>query len=582
MLAENPEIRAELDEQYRYVLVDEFQDTNLAQYQIAAAISRDYPNLCATGDPDQSIYGWRGARIENILRFEADYPQAAVVRLEDNFRSTKAILRAADSLIAHNVRRKAKTMRTDNPEGPPVELLVFQDSHAEAVGIARLLREAFDAGSLRWSEAAIFYRVNALSRELEHALSQHHIPYQVAAGFAFYERAEVKDLLAYLRLIANPRDRGAFVRVVNVPARGIGKKSLKRLLEFADTNRLAPLEAAARAVDIPGLARRAARELTSFAGDLAALSEARIESVREVLELVLERSQYTRGWKESRLEQDQQRLANVNELVSAAAQYDAAGFGVRGHLPGTETGVQGFLEATALVADVDSVDGEAERVTLMTLHAAKGLEFPVVYIVGLEVGLLPHDRAVRSDERSDYEEERRLLFVGMTRARQRLALTRSLYRADRGRVMQTIPSDFLREAGLAEIRWPAQDFQRPGEAAFDAHEPHPDHEGSQVEFDDEAAPQVGRRRAKADAAAAIPRPRLMTGADLLAGLAREAETVSGFAPGMTVRHPSYGLGTVVELGGFSRTRTITVVFEDDGRRETFVAGKNPLQPVGAG
>ena len=205
-----------------------------------------------TGDPDQSIYGWRGARIENILRFEADYPQAAVIRLEENFRSTKAILAAADLLIVHNVRRKAKTMRTDNPEGAPVEVLRFIDAQAEAEGIARAIAAAVEPGPTRCSDVAIFYRVNSLSREFETALTRHRIPYQIAGGFAFFDRAEVKDVLAYLRLVSNPQDRPAFLRVVNVPVRGIGAKSLERLVAWAEANRLTPLEAAARGPDARG------------------------------------------------------------------------------------------------------------------------------------------------------------------------------------------------------------------------------------------------------------------------------------------------------------------------------------------
>ncbi len=292
ILAENPEIRQELDDRFRYVLVDEYQDTNLAQYQIIAGLSRDYPNLCVTGDPDQSIYGWRGARIENILRFEADYPQAAVIRLEENFRSTKAILAAADLLIAHNVRRKAKTMRTDNPEGTPVEVLRFVDAQAEAEGIARAIAAAVEPGPTRCCDFAIFYRVNALSREFETALTRHRIPYQIAGGFAFFERAEVKDVLAYLRLVANPQDRPAFLRVVNVPVRGIGAKSLERLVAWAEANRLTPLEAAARATECPRLPRRAALRSTEFARQIAEFSDARLESVRMLLERILDRSGY--------------------------------------------------------------------------------------------------------------------------------------------------------------------------------------------------------------------------------------------------------------------------------------------------
>ncbi len=225
LLEENEEIRSELDEHFRYVLVDEYQDTNRAQYAIVSALSRDFPNLCVTGDPDQSIYGWRGARIENILRFEADYPRAAVIRLEENFRSTKSILRAADALIAHNVRRKAKTMRTDNPEGQPVELLRFDDAQAEAEGVAQAIRVGAETGQLRYSDAAIFYRINALSREFEIALARNHVPFQVAAGQAFYDRAEVKDVIAYLRLIANPQDRSAFCAWSTFPREVSEKKA---------------------------------------------------------------------------------------------------------------------------------------------------------------------------------------------------------------------------------------------------------------------------------------------------------------------------------------------------------------------
>jgi ATP-dependent DNA helicase UvrD/PcrA len=573
ILAENPEIRHELDDRFRYVLVDEYQDTNLAQYQIIAGLSRDYPNLCVTGDPDQSIYGWRGARIENILRFEADYPRAAVIRLEENFRSTKAILAAADLLIAHNVRRKAKTMRTDNPDGSPVEILRFVDAQAEADGIARAIAAAVEPGPTRCSDFAIFYRVNSLSREFETALTRHRIPHQIAGGFAFFDRAEVKDVLAYLRLVANPQDRPAFLRVVNVPVRGIGAKSLERLVAWAEANRLTPLEAAARATECPRLPRRAALALAEFARQIGEFSDARLESVRMLLERILDRSGYLASLKQGNTPQDLERLANVEELVNAAAQYDAGAEG--------QPTLEGFLETTALVADVDSVDGAANRVTLMTLHSAKGLEFPIVYIVGVEQNLLPHERALRTNDPGEYEEERRLLFVGMTRARQRLYLTRTEYRGIRGRSLTSIPSEFLREIGVSETviappeSWaadaPEESNEHPGPEYDDVSQESPD------EDDTERKPRTSPSAREAD------RPRLITGADLLAGAAaRRAELPLGFALGMAVRHPQYGVGRIVKIGGFAKNRTITVEFDDDGRSETFVSGKNPLQPVGTG
>jgi DNA helicase-2/ATP-dependent DNA helicase PcrA len=578
ILTENPEIRHELDERFRYVLVDEYQDTNLAQYQIVAGLSRDYPNLCVTGDPDQSIYGWRGARIENILRFEADYPQAAVIRLEENFRSTKSILQAADRLIAHNVRRKAKTMRTENAEGAPVEVLQFADSHAEADGIVRVIRAAVETGPMRWCDVAIFYRVNSLSREFETALSRQRIPYQLAGGFAFYDRSEVKDVLAYLRLVVNPQDRPAFLRVVNVPSRGIGDKSLRRLTAWAEANRLTLLEAAARAAECPQIPRRAVAALTDFASAMTEFSEVRSESLRMLLERILERTGYLRFLREGNSPQDLERLANVEELVNAATQFDV---GAEGHPT-----LEGFLETTALVADVDSVDGTADRVTLMTLHSAIGLEFPVVYIVGVEQTLLPHERALRSDDTGEYEEERRLLFVGMTRARERLYLTRTHNRDTRGRTLATIPSEFLREIGVAETVVPSTDSGWMPQSTADG-EDHcgPDYDEVSQEPPDEVA---GVALASGPVLSNGPlnvaaRPRLITGAELLASAAaRAAELPPGFSLGMSVRHPQYGLGRIVKIGGFAKNRTITVEFDDDGRNETFVTGKNPLQPVAAG
>jgi DNA helicase-2/ATP-dependent DNA helicase PcrA len=584
LLEDNEEIRRELDEHFRYVLVDEYQDTNRAQYAIVAALSRDFPNLCVTGDPDQSIYGWRGARIENILRFEADYPRVAVVRLEENFRSTKSILRAADALIAHNVRRKAKTMRTDNPEGPPVELLRFDDAQSEAEGIAQAIRLGAETGQLRYSDVAIFYRINALSREFEIALARNRVPFQVAAGQAFYDRTEVKDVLGYLRLIANPQDRSAFLRVVNVPARGIGKKSIDRLTAWADAPRMALLSAAEQAPSIPGLPRKGAQELARFAQLISELADKQIVSIATFVETVLQRTAYMEQWRESPTELDQQREANVGELLNAAAQYDS--------VERVHPTLEGFLETTALVADIDSVDQAAERVTLMTLHAAKGLEFPIVYLVGVEQRLLPYERALQSDDPGEYEEERRLMFVGMTRARERLWLTRTQMRAVRGQRLASIPSEFLREVGVVETTLSVQAPRAaasgaaiaPDQGEHEGHEPAPDYENlHELGPDEESALPKEAKQRIAKPTGDLNHPRLMTGADLLAAAAaREPESAGGFTVGMSVRHPRYGVGRVVKVSGFSRNRLITIEFDDDSRTETFVAGKNPLQPVGAG
>lgn len=568
LLRENPDLRASLDERYRYVLVDEYQDTNIAQYEIVAGLSKDHPNLCVTGDPDQSIYSWRGAQIANILRFERDYPQAAVVRLEQNFRSTRLILQAADRLIAHNKQRKAKILLTDNVDGEPVEALCFGDGTQEADWIAREIRRQVADEGRQWSDFAIFYRVNALSRELESALGRQRVSYQVAGGVAFYERAEVKDVLGYLRLVANPQDEVAFRRVVNTPVRGIGKASLSKLNDWAASRGMPLLEAAGQARQIAGLPKKASLALEAFTRLIGEFALADAGSVADLLRTVLDRSGYSAGLRDSQSEQDLQRLANVQELINAAAQYDAAA--------GDERTLNGFLETVALVSETDNLSEASGEVTLMTLHAAKGLEFPVVFVVGVENGLLPHERSLKSENPRDYEEERRLLFVGVTRAEERLYLTQTVQRAIRGKLTRTIPSDFLSEMPL-EYRNLIDPYAIvPGTMIvprdvdpFDAVDfPHAPEEHA-----------VEQRGTPARAPAAAPPPKLMTGAELLAR--REAEPPGpSFRVGMSVRHPRYGVGKVLAVSGAGRRQTVSVRFDVDSREESFVASRSPLQPVG--
>jgi len=568
LLSESEELRRGLGERYRYILVDEYQDTNLAQYHIVAAMAEAHHNLCVTGDPDQSIYGWRGARIDNILRFERDFPNATTVRLEQNFRSTKQILDAADRLIANNLKRKEKSLLTDNPEGDPVECLLFFDGIHEADEIARHIREAVESGERRWSDFALFYRVNALSRELERALQRHNIPYAVAAGLAFYERSEIKDVLAYLRLILNADDETAFRRVVNTPRRGIGKTTLARLSEWARSQEMSLFEAASRCEECDVLSKRAAGALKRFVELIGSLSLASFDGVAELLNAALVQTDYGAEWRHSESEQDQQRLANVQELLTASEQYDD-----RAEAPTLE----GFLEETSLVNEGDNLDDDAGCVTLMTLHAAKGLEFPVVYIVGVEQDVLPHERALQqfrnTGDMETIEEERRLLFVGMTRAQERLFLTQTQSRAFRGRRADTVISDFLTEFPFTLTERTlsgnggARESAQPGSAGEDA-------------TPADVPPRAGSITGASSG--------LMTGSDLLGGTAADgprprAETeVSfppGFAVGSAVRHPRYGVGTVVDVGGYAKRRTVVVEFEDD-RRQTFILDKSPLQPVG--
>ncbi len=552
LFRENEELRSSFDQRFQFVLVDEYQDTNPAQYQLVRAVSVEARNVCVTGDPDQSIYGWRGAHIENILNFERDYPDASLIRLEQNFRSTKSILYSADRLIEHNRQRKAKSLISTHDQGDPVRLLKYPDSQAEADGIARRISRTVAGGDFRYSDIAVFYRVNSMSRELELALTRHGIPYQVAAGVAFYDRAEIRDLLAYLRLIDNPSDQVAFQRIVNRPARGIGAATQTKLQRWANENRVNLLEAARSANQIDGLSKTARQKVTYFARMIDQLSLADSGSVADLLKAVIDKSGFARTWSSLASEQAIEKQANVEELINAAAQYDA--------LNEDDLSLTGFLETTSLINDGDQLDPLAGQVTLMTLHAAKGLEFPVVFIVGLEQGLIPHDRSIKADDPKQLEEERRLLFVGITRAMRTLFLTTADKRSERGSPKITIPSPFLTETVFELVD--ESDGLRFGTDELDS------------KRDSEL-----RQRLRS-AMQAETRPVLTTGAALLNGTSEEASLPTSYPVGSRVRHPQYGHGTVVRIGGFSKRRTVTVEFDDSDRQETFVAARCPLQPVG--
>ena len=599
LLAENEELRSELDQRFRFILVDEYQDTNKAQYQIVAALSQIEPNLCATGDPDQSIYGWRGARIENILRFEQEFPDVTMIRLEENFRSTPEILQTADALISHNVQRKPKRLKTDNASGEQVELRLHRDGQDEANGIANEIAALVEAGERQWKDFAIFYRVNALSRSLETALARQKISYQIAGGVAFYERAEIKDLLGYLRLIENPQDRVAFMRVVNTPTRGIGKSSLDKLVRWADGTGTVLLDAARQPGAVPDLPKKAAVQLRAFAGLIDELAQSSAGLVEALLKLVLRRTGYLRQFESSPDEDDMQRLGNIDELVSAARQYDE-------QEAKTEQGgsLGGFLETASLAQDIDSLDESTGAVMLMTLHAAKGLEFPVVYVIGVEQNLIPHERSLRENDIRQLEEERRLLFVGITRAEEKLVLTHTQRREIHGRSLSTIPSDFLQELNLKHRDctgaedfsfgdFAAHDFadDHCGDDSGDAHDDHGeiDNDASDTdEADHEKAARVASKYAALrQVGKSLNRPRVLpsnlhltTGAALESGTRQQVELSLGFAVGMQVRHPRYGLGTVIETSGLAKNRMVVVEFATDARRESFVAAKCPLQPIG--
>jgi DNA helicase-2/ATP-dependent DNA helicase PcrA len=432
-MQQHPKIRAELQDRFQYILVDEYQDTNHAQYVLVHALAMKHRNICVVGDPDQSIYAWRGADIANILDFEKDYPDATVIRLEQNYRSTKAILAIADRLIAYNHRRKDKRLWTENAAGEKALVLLCRDARDEATAVAEELARLRKRGT-QWKGMAVFYRMNSLSRVMEDVLRRQRIPYQIARGTQFYNRKEIKDVLAYLRLIANPADEVSLTRIVNIPARGIGDSSIKLMQAHAVGAGQTLWQTMHQAGQIPGLSTRAANSIARFVALIESFRsppEGVSRSLRSLMEAVLQRS----GMEEMYRKEDpdvEDQFANVAELISAAAEYDQQN---------PQGSLDDYLAQISLVSDVDHMEGSGGAVTLMTLHSAKGLEFPVVAIIGLEEGCLPHSRAVEDPDQ--LEEERRLCFVGITRAQRRLILSKAANRMIRGRPTNTTTSQFL-------------------------------------------------------------------------------------------------------------------------------------------
>ena len=580
LLYSNPEIRATLDERYRYILVDEYQDTNHVQYVMLRALSVDHPNLAVTGDPDQSIYGWRGADIKNILQFESDYPKVKVVRLEQNYRSTKKILRVADQLISHNLRRKQKDLFTDNDEGRSVRLVEYGNQTDETQSIAVQIATAIGSGQRKASDFAIFYRVNALSRGLESALREVGVPYQMVRGQEFYQRKEIKDILAYCQLMNNPRDDQAVMRTINTPARGIGRKTVERLTEHAYRYGLTLLEAAKEAAQVDGLAARSAKKVAVFVGLAEKLGDLSDGDMEEILGTILDESGYRDSLLESDSEEDLNRLANIEELLTDARQFDENNTG-GGHL-------EEYLENAWLVNETDGWDDDNDKVTLMTLHAAKGLEFPCVYLVAVEHGLLPHERSTNDD--AELEEERRLAFVGITRAEEELQLSYAVHRDFRGQRRRTVPSSFLMEmpreeieltqAPMPENQWSPPEWEE---------ETYHDQSADEQDFDDdsfdvndlETAPLSNPQSSGNWKAAA----HVTTAAQLddsSAGSPDESlprVSPDDFAQGMTVTHPEHGPGKIVALSGAGKKRRATVRFATAGEKR-FVLAHSPLRPAG--
>jgi len=463
LFREHPDVLKQLQDRYQYVMIDEYQDTNHAQFMIANALANRHKNFCATGDPDQSIYGWRGANIKNILDFESHYPDAKVVRLEQNYRSTKRILALADALIQNNSKRKHKDLWTDNDQGDLVQAITCTDERHEANWIVNEFRRLHDEQSVAWAQMAVFYRINSLSRVMEDALRDAGIPYQIARGTAFYERQEIKNAVAYLRCVVNHADEVSLLRIINTPTRGISDKTVKAMQAYAVANDVSIDTLLGDPLKLTAINTRAQTALAKFGKTLdgwrhaagfgdqeSAVVDEPIASIslRGFVEDLLRQSGLEDFCRNDKSDPDHERLANLGELVTSAQQFEhdfelELELDGGDHTPSLAEKLLAFLERISLTSDVDAVDPDQGTVTLMTLHAAKGLEYPAVAMIGVEDGLLPHDRANASE--SELEEERRLCFVGVTRAMQKLYLTHARYRTVFGQSNVTIPSRFFRE-----------------------------------------------------------------------------------------------------------------------------------------
>lgn len=439
LLQENPAVREKYQRKFDYLMVDEYQDTNHAQYLLTKLLAAGHRNICVVGDADQSIYGWRGADIQNILDFEKDYPDAKLVKLEQNYRSTQVILDAANAVIDNNSGRKPKNLWTANGNGSEIIYYQANDERDEARYVIENMQKLQLNEGAKLGDMAVLYRTNAQSRVFEEMLIKSGIAYTMVGGTKFYERKEIKDALAYLRLLYNPHDSLSLLRIINVPRRGIGDATLARLQEYANASGQSLFEVVTNAADVPGLASRFANKLDELSELLFELmGEAADVPVKQLLDDVLLKTGYLEELQNSKDPQDESRVENLKEMLSVTEE-----FAVKCERNGEEPTLENFLADVALVADIDDAELGEEAVTLMTLHSAKGLEFPDVFLVGMEEGIFPHSRTLMDE--NEIEEERRLCYVGITRAEKHLFLSNARTRTIYGRTQYYTPSRFLQE-----------------------------------------------------------------------------------------------------------------------------------------
>jgi DNA helicase-2/ATP-dependent DNA helicase PcrA len=542
MLRENPTFLEDLRSKFQFILVDEYQDTNHAQYQLVKLLGGEHQNVCVVGDDDQSIYGWRGADIRNILDFEKDFPNAHVVRLEENYRSTPSILRVANSVIEANTERRGKTLRPTRPDGEPVTVVGASDDRDEADWVVdEILARRHGPNAMALRDVAILYRTNAQSRSMEEALRRRALPYRLIGAVRFYDRREIRDLMGYLKLVANPSDDEAFRRAVAVPRRGLGETTIELLSERARSAGIPMLEAATRNDLLEGVRPAARGALLDFAGVIATYrARAQSESVDALLRDLVDSVRYVEHLRAEGPE-GEDRIENVKEMITGAAELVIEEGGEIGLTP-----LEHFLQRSSLVADLDKLDPSADAITMMTVHNAKGLEFPLVFITGLEDGLFPLARAF--DDPKLLEEERRLLYVGITRAEEKLFLTHARSRRRNGETMPSIPSSFLKPIPSSLVETVAtMKLRATGRSVM---------------------PQSAAMRRPGSPLATMPRKG--GGIDMDVEASQDSPR---FVKGERVKHARFGSGTIAELSGTGKDTKVTVDFDDEsiGRKRLVVA-----------
>ncbi|WP_431061127.1 DNA helicase PcrA [Weissella paramesenteroides] len=552
LLHKDQEVLSYYQEKFLYVHVDEYQDTNDAQYELVTLLSAKHRNLAVVGDSDQSIYGWRGANMQIILNFSKEYPDAKTVMLEQNYRSTQTILDAANAVIRNNNERIAKKLWTDNGEGEKITYYRGQSDRSEALFVIKEIRDAVDTQQHDYKDFAVLYRTNAQSRGVEEALVKANMPYTVVGGSKFYDRKEIRDVLAYLSLVTNPADNENFLRIVNEPKRGIGQTSLEKLRRFALENNWTLLDSAANATLIPGLSARAANKLTDFAKMISDfIKQMSFDlSLTDLTKSILEKSGYEAQLKKSPTPENEGRLENLSEFLSVTEEFD------KNYEPSDESISKyvDFLGELALVSDLDNVDENSNnQITLMTLHAAKGLEFPVVFLVGMEENIFPLSRAATDDDQ--LEEERRLAYVGITRAKEKLFLTNAYSRLLYGRTTSNLASRFIDEidAKLIDEKYDGSGFQslnRERDLPF-----------SKRSVPAQGVTFSGRKRQQPVQLTSQSRPNVTnTGAE-------KKDWVIGDA----VQHKKWGIGHVIKITGDGEDKELDIAFPAQGIKRLLAA-----------